>query len=79
MPSPVVHEVWNTASAGLMSCACFSIVATRARCDDCTREFDVAALVFRCPFCGGPRIRLIAGDELQVVAVELEDTQPEVT
>lgn len=57
----------------------FEHVATRARCDGCTREFDVAALAFRCPSCGGPHIRLIAGDELQVIAVELEDTEPEVT
>jgi hydrogenase nickel incorporation protein HypA/HybF len=54
-------------------------VATRARCHDCAREFDVDGLVFRCPGCAGPHIRLISGDELQVVAVELEDTAPEVT
>ena len=48
-------------------------VPTRARCGDCTREFDVEGVVFRCPACGGARVRLTSGDELHVVSVEMEE------
>lgn len=54
-------------------------VPTRAGCADCSGEFGVEGLVFRCPDCGGPHVRLISGDELQVVAVELEEAESEVT
>jgi hydrogenase nickel incorporation protein HypA/HybF len=46
-------------------------VPTRARCNGCDREFGIEELVFRCPFCEGPQIRLLSGDELQVTSVEL--------
>jgi hydrogenase nickel incorporation protein HypA/HybF len=46
-------------------------VPTRARCSTCARDFDIEALVFRCPHCEGPHIRLVSGDELQVTSVEL--------
>jgi len=48
-------------------------VPPRGRCEACRREFDADAPVFRCPHCGGGRITLVSGDELQVVAVELDD------
>ncbi len=54
-------------------------VPTRATCGDCTREFDIDGLVFRCPHCGASRIRLVSGDELQVTSVELADAEPETT
>ena len=53
-------------------------VPTRARCNDCSGEFTIDELVFRCPHCAGPHVRVISGDELQVIAVELEDPEPEV-
>ena len=48
-------------------------VPTRAACRDCLGEFGVEELVFRCPHCGGPRIRVVSGDELQVTCVELAE------
>jgi hydrogenase nickel incorporation protein HypA/HybF len=54
-------------------------VPTRARCDGCHEEFGVDELVFRCPGCGGSRIRLVSGDELQVTSVELAEAEPETT
>lgn len=50
-------------------------VPARARCEACAHEFDIDVAVFRCPSCAGPHVRLISGDELQVVAVELEDAE----
>ncbi len=54
-------------------------VPTRATCDDCAREFDIENMVFRCPHCEGPHIRLVSGDDLQVTSVELADAGPETT
>lgn len=48
-------------------------VASRARCNGCTREFEIDGLVFRCPHCDGSNIRLLSGDELQVTSVELTE------
>ena len=48
-------------------------VPTEAACDDCGRRFAPADLVFRCPACGSGRVRLLAGQELQVVHVELDE------
>jgi len=53
-------------------------VPTRGRCEDCGHDFDAGELVFRCPGCGGAHIRVISGDELQVIAVELDDAAAEV-
>ena len=52
-------------------------VPTRAACNGCSREFGIEELVFRCPHCGGSHIRVISGDELKVVSVELADPKPE--
>jgi hydrogenase nickel incorporation protein HypA/HybF len=54
-------------------------VPTRATCNGCSREFGIEELVFRCPHCGGPSIRVVSGDELQVTSVELADPEPETT
>jgi hydrogenase nickel incorporation protein HypA/HybF len=48
-------------------------VPTRALCNGCAREFAIDGLVFRCPHCDGPSIRLVSGDELQVTSVELAE------
>jgi hydrogenase nickel incorporation protein HypA/HybF len=47
-------------------------VAARGRCPTCAREFPLEIPMCRCPDCGGAAT-LIAGDELQVVELELDD------
>lgn len=44
-----------------------------ASCDECGRDFPVEGLVFKCPICRSTGIRVIAGNELQVVEIEVED------
>ncbi len=44
-----------------------------ALCDDCGKESSVEGLVFRCPKCGGANIKVISGNELQVVEIELDE------
>lgn len=45
-------------------------VTLQARCNCCDDEFEVCDFVFRCPTCGG-NVRVIRGDELQLVSVSL--------
>ena len=48
-------------------------VPTRCACLDCGASFEPEALVFCCPSCRSGRVRLVSGNDLQVVHVELED------
>jgi hydrogenase nickel incorporation protein HypA/HybF len=44
----------------------------RFRCSDCAHEFSADDVQFSCPSCGGTRIKLISGDELEIVNLEVE-------
>ncbi|MCL4539252.1 MAG: hydrogenase maturation nickel metallochaperone HypA [Bacteroidetes bacterium] len=44
-----------------------------ARCDECGRDFPIEGLVFRCPVCESAGIKVISGNELRVVEIEVED------
>ena len=43
----------------------------RFRCD-CNHEFAAQEAQFSCPSCGGTRIQLVSGDELEIVNLEVE-------
>lgn len=43
------------------------------RCAACSREFETNMLFSACPDCGCADTRCIAGDELDIVFIELED------
>jgi len=47
---------------------------TRARlhCSVCAADFETRELVFCCPECGCPEIRMVSGTELEVVEIETE-------
>ncbi len=47
-------------------------VEGRARCEDCGAEFSVATLFDACA-CGSHRVERIAGEELNVKSMELEE------
>ncbi|RMF58452.1 MAG: hydrogenase maturation nickel metallochaperone HypA [Calditrichaeota bacterium] len=49
-------------------------VPVRARCRACRREFSVDGLVFACPECDSGQIDVIAGEELDIAYIEVEDT-----
>jgi hydrogenase nickel incorporation protein HypA/HybF len=46
----------------------------RHRCPACGNTFCVADYRFTCPACGEPRTECIAGDELELTYVELEES-----
>jgi len=45
----------------------------RGCCGDCGAEVELVALVGRCPACGSASLRLIAGQEMKIREIELED------
>ncbi len=46
-----------------------------ARCADCGAESSVQELSFRCAACGSVNVKLISGNELQVVEIEIDDEE----
>lgn len=49
-------------------------VEGRACCEDCESEFPITDLLAACP-CGSHRYRPVAGDELNLKSIELEETE----
>jgi hydrogenase nickel incorporation protein HypA/HybF len=50
-------------------------VSPTGQCASCGLSFPFQAPACACPSCGGSRISLIAGRELQVVDVELDEAE----
>jgi len=50
-------------------------VPTTSRCKDCLHQFQVEDWAFTCPSCKSANLELISGKELEVVEIELEETQ----
>ncbi len=51
------------------------LVPHRARCHRCGEEFSVANFVMLCPACGAWETEVVAGTELQLLEMEIEDQQ----
>lgn len=45
-------------------------VPTKGRCDDCRTEFVMADILDICPNCGGTKIEIISGKELEIAEFE---------
>lgn len=53
-------------------------VAVQVYCDRCAAPQTLAPpFVFRCPVCGQPVVRLLQGRELQIEAIEIEESAAE--
>jgi hydrogenase nickel incorporation protein HypA/HybF len=52
-------------------------VDAAARCGVCSLEFDVEDNWFECPRCRSANVRLLRGDELDLVSLELEEARAE--
>ncbi len=50
--------------------------APRARCRDCSREFEMRDFKLLCPSCGGAKAECISGDELEFAYLEVEEDEP---
>lgn len=73
-PDLLARAFPEVARGGLAQGAALSIemVPVRVRCDDCGAESAVAANRLVCPVCASARTRLVAGDELLLVSLDLE-------
>jgi hydrogenase nickel incorporation protein HypA/HybF len=49
------------------------------RCNRCLKEHTLDDPDFRCPSCSSTEVKVISGNELQVVEIEVTDAQTEVT
>jgi hydrogenase nickel incorporation protein HypA/HybF len=47
-------------------------VSVTCRCEDCGTEFSVEQLLFICPSCGGRRVEVLSGRELNIQSLEAE-------
>ena len=54
----------------------FRRVPLRFECRDCRALFAPVGGRFACPSCGSSRVRVTAGDELQVASFDLDDSKP---
>lgn len=50
-------------------------VQARARCGACATDFVLLEPVFRCPACGDTAVTIIAGEELEVAYIEVEEEE----
>ncbi|MFC1899454.1 hydrogenase maturation nickel metallochaperone HypA [Chloroflexota bacterium] len=50
----------------------FLMVAPKTRCLDCNRLFGLKEFDWRCPYCGGSNLQIVAGKELFVESIEVE-------
>jgi len=51
------------------------LVSVRARCLQCQNCFEVVGFYFQCPRCSGKELETIAGDELDLVSLEIEEDE----
>ncbi len=49
------------------------IVPGRLLCNDCEHDWATEAPAFRCPNCGSADVAVLAGNELEVESIEVED------
>ncbi len=53
-------------------------VPAAGECRSCGSRFEIEDIAFLCPACGGNGIQLVAGTDLQVVEIEMEEDHSEV-
>jgi hydrogenase nickel incorporation protein HypA/HybF len=49
------------------------IVPARLRCEACSTEWEPALLLFVCADCGGREVKAVAGEELEIESIVVEE------
>ncbi len=52
-----------------------SEISARLGCSDCAQEWEPEIPAFRCPRCGSAAVQVLAGEELEVDYIEVEDEE----
>lgn len=74
-----VQFYWDLVSAGSAADGarlCFRRIPAQLRCESCGHPYAPAAEVLACPACGSLRVKLTAGDEFYLEALEVEPNVP---
>jgi hydrogenase nickel incorporation protein HypA/HybF len=50
-------------------------ITTELKCSDCERRWSPQIPAFRCPDCGAANVQVLAGEELDVEYIEVEDRE----
>nr|MCU0719028.1 hydrogenase maturation nickel metallochaperone HypA [Pirellula sp.] len=53
----------------------FNEVPLLARCEDCLTDFPIVDFLFTCVNCGGKRLRMIDGDSIRLLHLDLQSAQ----
>lgn len=67
----VADTPWRTAQLDILH------IATVASCSECGAHFEIKELVFHCPHCGSPAVRLISGRDVTVAGIEVDGEKRE--
>ncbi len=54
-------------------------VPVRMRCGECRKEWEPEWPLFRCPDCASANVSVLAGEELEVEYIEVEEKEPACT
>jgi hydrogenase nickel incorporation protein HypA/HybF len=49
------------------------------RCDECGHDWEASIPAFRCPSCSSGEVEIVAGEELEVDYIEVEEQEPACT
>ncbi|MFM7055722.1 MAG: hydrogenase maturation nickel metallochaperone HypA [Planctomycetota bacterium] len=75
-----LHDAFTRLKATLPACHSATLIledpGMPARCEACRHSFDVIHFRFLCPQCSSGNIRLLDGDCLRILDVELEVEEP---
>ena len=69
-----VQFYWDLISAGTSAEGArlvFRRVPARLRCETCGAEYAPTAEVLACPMCDSPRVRVVAGEEFYLEALDI--------
>jgi hydrogenase nickel incorporation protein HypA/HybF len=70
-----VQFYWDILTEGTIAAGSrlhFRRVPTTFRCNECEHRFEPAGEDFLCPACSSPRVRVVAGDDLRLEAIDVE-------
>ncbi len=70
-----VQFYWDIVSKGTLcegACLHFQRVPAELRCLDCGTQYKLDGDLADCPACASARVRVVAGDEFRLEAIEVE-------
>ncbi len=54
----------------------YRVIPLTAECSTCREEFHVTEFKFRCPLCRGSDVRVVRGEEIRLVSLDVAPSVP---